>query len=182
MAGEDNNKNFKNSQQEKPVDIDQPGVDSVKEDISKFKDTLQKFTKEVQEKTEPVAKKVQEKIVEKTPEKLKATIKKGPNFGFIKYLFIPLFIIFVVVIIISLVRNVKQNGGHDGEPVPTSTEEPTPSLELIDNVRESVYANDSEILELQKELDVINNEMFSVPLRDSTINPPALDFNINFKK
>ena len=176
------NQSLKEPQMEKPVDIDQPGTDSVTEDLNKFRTTLKKITEGVQRKAKPVAQKVQQKIVEKTPVKIKEKITKKPKFGWVKYIFIPTFIIFVALIMYSLVKNNVENGGNGTDPEPTSVEEPTPTLEPVGPIRQSIYSEDKEIQEIQEQINVLNNEMFSVPLRDSILNPPILDFNISFKQ
>lgn len=165
---------------DKPVDIDQPGVDSVAEDISKFKSTVKKLTDTINQKTKPVAEKVQQGIAERAPAAIKEKIGQKPKLSWIKYLFIPIFIIFILVIIYRVLQDSPGNGEQTNVQEPTGVIEPTPTIEPVGPSRQSVYVNDPEIQRLQDELDVINNEMFSVPLRDSSLNPPVLDFNVSF--
>ena len=180
---EERDENTKNNQTQmvELADIDQPGTDSVTEDINKFKESLTKLKQGVGQKVKPVVNKVQTKVEEKTPPSVKEKFTKRSKYGWIKFLFVPVFILFVALIMYSLARNGTDRGGEEVTPTPTVFQSPTPTIIPVGTVRQSVYSDDVEIQELQKQLDIIYNEMFTMPLRDSTLNPPVLDFNIEFK-
>lgn len=181
MTDKDLSMGVQEDQIDQPVDIDQGGIDSVAEDINKFKSSLEKLKRGFNKKAKPVADQVKKKVKEKAPVSVKEKIFKRLNLRWLKFLFVPLFIIFIGVIIYSLVRSSMENGSGESSQEPTGIETPTPTLEPIGTVRQSIYTQDAEIKELQEQLNVVNNEMFSVPLRDSTLNPPVLDFNIEFE-
>lgn len=58
---------------------------------------------------------------------------------------------------------------------------PTPTaVEYIPSIP-SLYATDETVLNLEQEISVLDREIAGVQLRETTLNPPILDFNINFQ-
>lgn len=55
-----------------------------------------------------------------------------------------------------------------------------PTTQPFRPFRPSVYADDPDILQLEEDMNVLNIELSAVPLPESILIPPTLDFNIRF--
>ena len=69
-----------------------------------------------------------------------------------------------------------------GEGQEQGTAEPTPTPAGYQLYKPSVYAGDPEILKLEEEINIFDREVSGTVLKETTLNPPTLDFNIDFKK
>lgn len=58
---------------------------------------------------------------------------------------------------------------------------PTPTYSSFEKFKPSVYAQDPIVLKLEETVNVLDQEMSTTPLTESTLMPPLLDFNISFK-
>jgi hypothetical protein len=57
----------------------------------------------------------------------------------------------------------------------------TPTYLPFQNFKPSVYAQDSVLLQLEETVNVLDREISTTPLSETTLTPPALDFNVVFK-
>lgn len=64
---------------------------------------------------------------------------------------------------------------------PTIVEGPTPTLVEYIPSEPSLYVTDEEVLKLEQQISVLDREIAGVQLRETTLTPPTLDFNINFQ-
>lgn len=136
------------------------------------------------QKAEGVLKGITSKLVEKLPssESLPKpqihvqtnTLRKFLPYGIFAIVGV-LLIILVFSVLIPLIRNM---GGPEVEPTFVQTESPTP-VEYIPSIP-SVYATDPEIVKLDEDISVLDLEIAGTQLRETTLNPPSLDFNISF--
>lgn len=69
-----------------------------------------------------------------------------------------------------------------GEGQEQGMAEPTPTPVGYQLYKPSVYAGDPEILKLEEEINIFDREVSGAVLKETTLNPPTLDFNIDFKK
>ncbi|MFC1649802.1 hypothetical protein ACFL2C_03780 [Patescibacteria group bacterium] len=82
-------------------------------------------------------------------------------------------LVFVLILLNLVLGLLKRPPTITGPtPVPTTTEtEPS---------QPSIYADDEDVLSLEERIKVLDRELSNVVLRDTTMKPPILDFNINF--
>jgi len=71
-----------------------------------------------------------------------------------------------------------REGGKEGEGEEAV---PTPTPVGYQRYKPSVYAGDPEILKLEEDVNVLDREVSSAILKDDTLKPPTVDFDINFK-
>jgi hypothetical protein len=94
---------------------------------------------------------------------------------------IAIVILLIMAGLVSLVvfRSMPPSGSRNGAGLNgTEGEIPTPFTD--GSFRPSKYADDPEILQIEEDLSVLEREINRAILRDNTINPPSLDFNIQF--
>jgi hypothetical protein len=91
-----------------------------------------------------------------------------------------LFIIFIFLLILVYIGvriyTLLQEDGENGSPVVYTTPTPVPYKPS----KPSVYAEDEFILDLEETLKILEREIAGINIRESTLTPPILDFNINF--
>lgn len=59
---------------------------------------------------------------------------------------------------------------------------PSPTGVFYEPTRPSVYAEDEQVLKMEDDLRVLDREVVSTSLKESTLNPPILDFDIDFEE
>lgn len=107
-------------------------------------------------------------------ERLKLKLKKINKKLII--LFIGLFILLILtVILITSGRQISQFK----KPVFPSPS-PAPSEEEI--INPSAYATDSGVLEIENKLKEINQDLDKTDLKETDLNPPVLDMEVNFEE
>lgn len=89
----------------------------------------------------------------------------------------------VILLALSLVASrlatsIRQGGKGTGQ----SQAVPTPTPVGFQPYKPSVYAGDPEVLKLEEEINILDREVSSAQIKETTLNPPTLDFNINFKQ
>jgi len=89
--------------------------------------------------------------------------------------------VFLLVLVILLMttdpgRRVRNTLLPSPSPVPTET---TQLPEIFDP---SPYADDPEIKDIERKLSEYDKAMNAVQLREDTLRPPTLDWNVDFKK
>jgi hypothetical protein len=100
------------------------------------------------------------------------------NFGFLKNI-----IQFLVVIVVigglvyagfRLIISTRKRGEEQMVVVPT----PTPAT--YSPYKPSIYADDETMIELEEDVNVLKREVSYTNIRETTLNPPSLDFDISF--
>lgn len=92
---------------------------------------------------------------------------------------IPLFLLFVLVLMLTvkyLTDAIKVS--PTPAPIILNSPLPSPANEIITNP--SRYATDSGVLELEKRIKDLDENLGKVDLREPGINPPTLNFDIYF--
>lgn len=163
------------SKPQQNVDSISPQEDSVKQDIQSLKKLVKGAFGGVKGKATPVAKIGKEKSIQAAE-----TVGKSVDRGFLKKL-IKIFFVIVFLLILVFIALKLYNLLPTQSPVQTVTIAPTPTSTLYEPDRPSVYALDPQILKLENDIEVLRRELAGVDIRESTLKPPILDFNINFK-
>lgn len=84
----------------------------------------------------------------------------------------------VFILLLVIIRSSLHFGEIKPPVFPTPT--PTPFEEEIKNP--SIYATDSAVLEIEGRLKTIGEDLDLVDLKETSINPPVLDMEVNFKE
>jgi hypothetical protein len=58
---------------------------------------------------------------------------------------------------------------------------PSPTFSPYEKFKPSVYADEPVVKKLEESMNVLNSEMSTTPLGETTLTPPVLDFEIKFK-
>jgi hypothetical protein len=93
------------------------------------------------------------------------------------YLLVGLLVLLLVVLLIAASFKVPTVQPPAAKPSPSPT--PTPIEATI--ASPSAYASDSAILRMEGELEVIEDKIQATDLKESGLNPPVLDMNVDFK-
>lgn len=88
--------------------------------------------------------------------------------------------VFFISIFLLLVTGLGGRVRNSILPTPTPVPTATPSVPEIANP--SAYANDPEVLDLESKLSDFDKKLSQVELREDTIRPPTVDWDVNFKK
>lgn len=172
--------------QKKPVDKDSTKniVDSVNktvngDSVQKDIEIAENFIKSVSNRlSSVVGSKVPKKLVLDS-QKVASSFNKIPIEGLKKVIYPFMVIVLVLVVLfvgIGVFRILREGG--DGGNGRVSQETVTP---VVYRPKEpSVYANDAIILQIETDINVLLGEMYSKVLKESTLIPPRLDFNIKF--
>lgn len=96
-----------------------------------------------------------------------------------KYLYIGIGGVFVILILIFLIVRTSLRVSHFKPPVFPSPS-PSPYEEEITNP--SVYATDSAVLDIENKIKEIEKETDQTDLKETELNSPVLDLDINFEE
>lgn len=161
------------------LDSEEVEEDRVAEDLKEFKGKVQ----EVVAKTTTVVGKAAENVKTVTATK-KQGITPVPKIPKpIVKIFIGLLFLIILLFIISRVLTSPGNGGKPVKPSPTLSPEGlsiTPSIIPYIPVKASLYADDEEVLNLERDISVLEREVATVSLKELGLQPPSLDFNVRF--
>ena len=97
---------------------------------------------------------------------------------FLKILIRIFLVIFSLMVLIII--GVKLMSLFEEDERASSVSEPTTAPALYQSYQPSVYATDLEILQLEKELGMLEREMAGFNFNEAVLNPPNLDFEIRF--
>jgi hypothetical protein len=89
-------------------------------------------------------------------------------------IFFAIVLIFIAVYLFGRLK--EESGGISNGGVAT-----TPSPVPFDPYKPSVYAEDPEILKLEEDIRILEMELSGTEIKEDGINPPRLDWNVNFK-
>lgn len=153
--------------------------DQITEDIKKFKLAKDKFSANIKKTIAPA-------ISEKMP--VVHTAKQSVS-SVTSKLFDPELLkrLFKILVLILLLFGLFYIGSQIFTAVVRDTEEtddviPIPSIGQFRPYRPSVYAEDELILKLDEDVKVLDRELSTTQLKETILNPPTLDFDINFEK
>lgn len=88
--------------------------------------------------------------------------------------------ILFLMIVLSLLFNIKKSQPPKEKPTPAVSYEPVPSSDIITNP--SRYATDSGVLTIEGNIRKIEKELDIMQVNEADLLPPRLDFDINFDK
>lgn len=148
--------------------------DSVKEDLKKFKSLIGKYKAKVDDRILPIASSGAQKaasVINTSGEVVDKSFYKK----LLKVFFALFFVLILVFIAATLFNILKSKDEH------LVSNSPTPTPVPYEPTRPSVYAQDEVVLKLEEDIDLLENELIRVSLRENDLLPPRLDFNINFK-
>lgn len=150
---------------------DDKSEDSVLKDIDNVKGFLNKIKGRVISTTAPVAKKVPK--VTARAQKIKTKGKKM-KIG------IGVVVLSVFLLLISRLTSSINKPTDSVVVKPPEFEVNIPTIPPFRSSNPSIYANDLDVLKIEEDINVLENEMLTTPLRESTLLPPNLEFKINF--
>jgi hypothetical protein len=155
------------------------GEDSVKTDIKIIKSFTKKGTNTLKGMLKPYAQKGGESVTQTTK-----AVKGSVDNKFIKIvvrsfiiLFFALILFFIAYYLFTRLKEEGDNTSNNNENVVVAT--PTPIY--FDPYKPSIYAEDPEILRLEEEINILKGEISGITIKETGINPPKLDWEINFK-
>ena len=96
-----------------------------------------------------------------------------------KYIYIGISGVFVILILILLIVRTSLRVSRFKPPVFPS---PSPSPYEEEIINPSVYATDSAVLEIGNRIKEIEKEIDQTDLKETSLNPPVLDLNVNFEE
>jgi hypothetical protein len=94
----------------------------------------------------------------------------------IKLVFVLGILVFILFVALSVFRLF-----FGSEETPNTTNL-SPSPVVYQQVKDSIWAKDADILKLETDLNVLEKEILNSQIKDKSLLPPSLDFNVNFKK
>lgn len=147
--------------------------DSVAHDMSVFKGIAEKLTSKVKEVAAPVV----SKGMESSNQAASATAAFAKTDKFKKILPMVFFLLVLVVIGIVgfiVIKNLSKKAD------PEIVTGPTPTSAEYYPTEPSLYADDVEVLKLEETINQLDREIAGTQLRETTLNSPTLDFNVNF--
>ncbi len=110
---------------------------------------------------------------------IEQALKKNRFKKFLPFVGVFLILLIIIAVGVSILDRRLVNPTQTSTPT-VSQASPTPQ-EFIPQTEPSIYANDAEVQKLDEETRVLDGEVTRLQLRESTLNPPILDFNVNFK-
>ena len=165
--------------------VDKNEEDSVAQDIGRLKSFVQKLTGQAKIKAKPYQEKVKPAVQSATSVKTKEKANKiMSSFTKIAIFVVIIFVTLLFVMIgFSILQKFGQSGEEGGEGETEATEEvvyPIPTIIPYTPSSPSVYASDTVILKMDEDIKILGSEMFSIPIHESKLYPPSLDFSIKF--
>lgn len=117
---------------------------------------------------------------EKTKRKIKGISAKGKSISFRdKKLFLIIGgVVIISILLIIFVRSSLRISRF--KPLVFPSPSPSPYEEEITNP--SIYATDSAVLEIGERLKEINQDLDQTDLKETGLNPPVLDMEVNFEE
>lgn len=126
-----------------------------------------------------------------TPDSVRvdSTSSKRPKISSVSKSVVKKFILFLVVMFVlvglvvsgsKLFESVGPNTPLIGNGNGEEEEGPTPTLPEVESSSPSIYAKDEVILKLEEDILVLDRELTITVLRESTLDPPKLDWNVKF--
>lgn len=166
----------------KPAPTAAPAPDDpVSQDLQALKKFVGKIKQDVSKNVAPVVSKGVAST-EVTAASMVNKVDKGALKKVLKIVVILLVVLIIIFAGVMMFKNLKLPAGLSGgnSPTPSSAATPTPTPIVFVPPQKSIYADDPAILKLEQELNVLTREVSGTNIRENTLNPPTLDFNISF--
>ena len=151
-----------------------PAPDPVAQDLESLKKLVGKFSGKVKTSVGPQM----TKATSSTSTSFVKTVDKGFIKKILRVFLVIVFLMIAVFVGMKLFKTYQENGGGVS-PTGTVTE-PTVTPIVYEPFKPSLYAEDPEILKLEEDIDVLVREISGSNIKEITLNPPTLDFNITF--
>lgn len=148
-----------------------PEDDSILKDVKNVKNFFGKVFGMAAIKMQPSTQKI-------TKGSSQVTSKISSHGLFIKVvrIFIILFFLMILVYIGVKIYSLTQNDGGNGSSTVYTSPTPVPYKPS----KPSVYAEDEFILNMEETIKVLEREIAGMSIRETTLTPPILDFDIDF--
>lgn len=98
----------------------------------------------------------------------------------LKLLLLVFAVLFIIVIVTTIASSIATKKRQDSEKPPVLP--PTPTPIPFQSFKPSIYADDPEVLKIEEELNILDREISTTVIKETTLNPPVVDFDINFKQ
>lgn len=158
----------------KPIDPEDP----LHQDLEKASSVFKKITSKLKKTTDPLV--ARGNALSAQAVSSSNTFVKTDKFK--KVLPIMIFggvLVVLILIGVTVILPLLSRMGTKEETPIVVTSPTAPPIEFTPS-EPSVYANDPAILQLEEKISVLDREIVGAQLRESTLNPPTLDFNITF--
>jgi hypothetical protein len=149
--------------------------DSVANDMKKFKEFVKMGTEKAKTVISPYAKKSMTSATDASK-----VVSTSADHKFIKGLIRTFLILFFTMVLVFIAIYLFRTLQTESDPVAPVGESVTPVP--FSPFKPSVYAQDPEILQLEEEINILERELARVNIKEDGINPPRLDYNINFEE
>jgi hypothetical protein len=149
--------------------------DSVANDMRMLKEFAKKSVEKAKTVVAPYAKKGMVSVSDTSK-----VVSTSADHKFIKTLirtFLILFFTVVLIFIAIYLYRMLQKENVAVQPGSSVSVTPVP----FSPFKPSVYALDPEVLQLEEEINILERELARVNIKEEGVNPPKLDFSINFK-
>ena len=165
------------------VNIEKPlakAEDPIFQDLQKVKSLLGVVSGKVGERVKPAITKGAESTKDAASAYVK-TVDKGFIKKALRIFLILILLIALIYIGLKFFRNMSsQTPGGTVNLTPANDQSPSPTLIIINPSNPSVYANDPAILKLEEDIRVLVREVDGSEIRENSLNPPRLNFNVTF--
>jgi hypothetical protein len=155
-----------------------PQNDSVNSDLEKAKALLHEVTGKIEEAAKPLVDKGVHTAQGAIQSSNSVIAAKGGAQSLVKKVVPALLFIGVLIVVIiggyTVIRNMYKG---DSPAIVTG---PTPTSAEYVPSQPSLYSEDPEVLKLEQDISLLQREITGTSLRETTLNPPVLDFNISF--
>lgn len=152
--------------------------DPVARDIAAAKEASKKVFSAVEEKIKPIVDKEKSDASGKFTNII-AMSKNMLTPATIKKIGIGLAVLVLVILAVSILPGMitKVRNGQVSVDINTTS---TPTPAEFRPTQPSMYANDKTILELEESLNILDKQINSTNIRETTLTPPELDFTVSF--
>lgn len=154
------------------VDVTPP-ENSLQTDVVTLKTVAEKVSNKLKEAMRPFVRQG-----EKSSKKAADSVGKVVDVGFMRKLvkiFMTILCVMIIIFVAVRLFRVLREESQESETI-----QPTPTTFIYIPPRSSIYAGDPSILKMEEDLNVLTREVSNSIIRETTLNPPNLDFNVSF--
>jgi len=149
-------------------------------DLAKAGNLIKGLTSKLQKTAEPMTTQVQA-TASQMQTNANAFVKTDKFKKIIPILIFGVVILIIVLAVIILAPKVLQNIKNGSKEPTQIVSEPTITPAEYTPEVPSVYATDEDVLKLEEQILTLDREVVGTQVKETTLNPPGLDFNINFQ-
>lgn len=150
--------------------------DSVSQDIESLRKLVGKFSQGVSKSVTPAVSKGMETSSQKASSFANKVDKKFLR-RILQIFFVIVFLMVAAFIGIKLFKGLPPKEGPN-TAAPSTVTTPTPLTYVP--FKPSIYAQDEVTLKLEQDIDVLTREISGTNIKETQLNPPALDYNVSF--